>query len=83
MGKYAELTDYIADMHCDSEMKNSFRRVASHLVMVRPERVNDLQSIMVKHEALRRHDFGIEKRLDALEKENRKLRDKLYRRDKL
>lgn len=42
MGKYAELTDYIADMHCDSELKNNFRRVASHLVMVRPERIYDL-----------------------------------------
>ena len=83
MGKYAEMTDYITQMHCDSALKNNFRRVASHLVMVRPERVEDLEAIMAKHEALHRHDFGLEKRIDALEKENRRLRDKLYRRDKL
>lgn len=83
MGKYAEMTNYIAEMHCDSELKNNLRRIASHLVMVRPERVQDLEQIMSKYEALNRHDFGLEKRIDALEKENRRLRLKLYGRNKL
>lgn len=75
--EYEDISGKIAEMHCDSQLKNDYRRLASHLWLCNRDLLPRLLRIMNAQELQTRKNYGLEQKLSTAEK---KLRDMSNRR---
>ena len=78
--EYSELAESISTMHCDTHLKNCFRRIGRMLFLSRTDLLPDLVKIIEQYERTNREVFGYKQRSDKLARENYLLKEKKRKR---
>ena len=79
---YEELVGMISGVNDTDKVRSAYKRIARHLFLSRQDLINDLVLVEQAHERTIRKAYGLQAKVDSLEKENNQYRQKLYHRSK-